>query len=64
MADEKNLMEEEIETIKPLLATDSENLDVAIEIIRQEIERIDTEISRLKGLKEEILTRCKGGVPF
>lgn len=39
-------------------------IDDAIEIIRQEIERIDTEISRLKGLKEEILTRCKGGVPF
>lgn len=59
-----DVSEEEIEAIKPLLATDSENLDIAIEIISQEIKRIDTEIARLKGLKKEILTRCEGAVPF
>lgn len=59
-----DVSEGEIEAIKPLLATDSENLDAAIEIISQEIIRIDTEIARLKGLKKEILTRCEGAVPF
>lgn len=45
-------------------AADENDIEKAILVIAEEIEKIDHEIAVLKALRSEILARCEGGVPF